>query len=276
MLTDRYQISERSACGLVGLSRTTWRHLPIPRDDETPMRAEVIRLASAYGRYGYRTIASLMRNAGWLSATTAKVARIWREEGLKVPQKQAPRGRLWLNDGSCMRLRATHPNHVWSYDFVLIRDAYGGKIRMLTMIDEFSRRCLTIHCARRIGSIQVIEQLANAMVTHGIPEYIRSDNGPEFIAKDLRKWLSGIGVKTAYIEPGSPWENGFCESFNGTFRDNLLNGELFYSLNEARVVVGEWVKHYNHVRPHSSLGYRPPAPQTQVPKIIHHQPIMIQ
>jgi transposase InsO family protein len=240
------------------------------------MRAEVIRLASAYGRYGYRTIASLMRNAGWLSATTAKVARIWREEGLKVPQKQAPRGRLWLNDGSCMRLRATHPNHVWSYDFVLIRDAYGGKIRMLTMIDEFSRRCLTIHCARRIGSIQVIEQLANAMVTHGIPEYIRSDNGPEFIAKDLRKWLSGIGVKTAYIEPGSPWENGFCESFNGTFRDNLLNGELFYSLNEARVVVGEWVKHYNHVRPHSSLGYRPPAPQTQVPKIIHHQPIMIQ
>lgn len=276
MLIDRYQISERSACGLVGLSRTTWRHLPIPRDDETPMRAEVIRLVSAYGRYGYRTIASLMRNAGWLSAATSKVARIWREEGLKVPQKQPPRGRLWLNDGSCMRLRATHPNHVWSYDFVLIRDAYGGKIRMLTMIDEFSRRCLTIHCARRIGSIQVIEQLANAMVTHGIPEYIRSDNGPEFIAKDLRKWLSGIGVKTAYIKPGSPWENGFCESFNGTFRDNLLNGELFYSLKEARVVIGEWVKHYNHVRPHSSLGYRPPAPQTQVPKIIHNQPIMIQ
>ena len=273
---DKYQISERSACGLVGLSRTTWRHLPIPRDDETPMRTEVIRLASTYGRYGYRTIAGLMRNAGWLSATSAKVARIWREEGLKVPQKQPPRGRLWLNDGSCMRLRATHPNHVWSYDFVFIRDAYGGKIWMLTMIDEFSRRCLTIHCARRIGSIQVIEQLANAMVVHGIPEYIRSDNGPEFIAKDLRKWLSGIGVKTAYIEPGSPWENGFCESFNGTFRDNLLNGELFYSLKEARVVVGEWVKHYNHVRPHSALGYRPPAPQTQVPKIIHNQPIMIQ
>ena len=276
MLIDRYQISERSACGLVGLSRTTWRHLPIPRDDETPMRAEVIRLASAYGRYGYRTITSLMRNAGWLSVTSAKVARIWREEGLKVPQKQPPRGRLWLNDGSCMRLRATHPNHVWSYDFVFIRDAYGGKIRMLTMIDEFSRRCLTIHCARRIGSIQVIEQLANAMVVHGIPEYIRSDNGPEFIAKDLRKWLSGIGVQTAYIEPGSPWENGFCESFNGTFRDNLLNGELFYSIKEARVVVGEWVKHYNHVRPHSALGYRPLAPQTQVPKTIHNQPIMIQ
>ena len=122
----------------------------------------------------------------------------------------------------------------------------------------------------------MIEQLADAMVTLGIPEYIRLDNGSEFIAKYLHKLLSGIVVKTAYIELGSPWENGFCESFKGTFRDNLLNGELFYSLKEARVVIGEWVKHYNHVRPHSSLGYRPPAPQTQVPKIIHNQPIMIQ
>jgi transposase InsO family protein len=250
--------------------------MPIPRDDETPMRAEIIRLASIYGRYGYRTIAGLMRNAGWPNVTTAKVARIWREEGLKVPQQQPPRGRLWLNDGSCMRLRATHPNHVWSYDFVFIRDAYGGKIRLLTMIDEYTRVCLTIHCARRIGSIQVIEQLANAMVIYGIPEYIRSDNGPEFIAKDLRQWLTGIGVKTAYIEPGSPWENGFCESFNGTLRDNLLDGELFYSLREARVIVNQWVKHYNHVRPHSALGYRPPAPQSKVPNLIHNQPAMFQ
>jgi len=273
---DRYRISERAACSLVGLSRAAYRYMPLPRDDEAPFKAEVVRLACAYGRYGYRTIAGMMRNAGWSQATTTKVARIWRQEGLKIPQKQPPRGRLWLNDGSCMRLRATHPNHVWSYDFVQIRDAYGGKIRMLTMIDEFSRKCLSIHCARRIGSIQVIEQLANAMVIHGIPEYIRSDNGPEFIAKDLRKWLSGIGVKTAYITPGSPWENGFCESFNGTFRDNLLDGEIFYSLKEAKVVVGEWVKHYNHVRPHSALGYRPPAPETQVPRIIQNQPILLQ
>ena len=217
-------------------------------------------MASTYGRYGYRFIAGMMRNASWGQATTAKVARILRKEGLKIPQRQPPRGRLWFNDGSCMRLRATHPNHIWSYDFVSIRDAYGGKIRMLTLIDEFSRKCLTIFCARRIGSIQVIEQLANAMITHGIPEHIRSDNGPEFIAKELRSWLSGIGVKTAYIEPGSPWENGFCESFNGTFRDNLLDGEIFYSLKEAQIIVGEWLKHYNHVRPHSALGYRPPAP----------------
>lgn len=273
---QKYSASERLACELVGLSRAAYRYMPLPRDDEEPLRAEVIRMASTYGRYGYRFIASMMRSAGWGQATTSKVARIWREEGLKIPQKQPPRGRLWLNDGSCMRLRATHPNHVWSYDFVFIRDAYGRKIRMLTMIDEFSRKCLTIHCARRIGSIQVIEQLANAMITHSIPEYIRSDNGPEFIAKELRKWLSGIGVKTAYITPGSPWENGFCESFNGTFRDNLLDGEIFYSLQEAKVVVGEWVKHYNHERPHSALGYRPPAPQVQIPKIIQNQPILLQ
>ena len=175
-----------------------------------------------------------------------------------------------------MRLLATHPNQVWSNDFVLIRDAYGGKIRMLTMIDEFSRKCLTIYCARRIGSVQVIEQLANAMIMHGIPDYIRSDNGPEFIAKELCSWLSGIGVKTAYIEPGSPWENGFCESFNGTFRDNLLDGEIFYSPKEAEIIVDEWVKHYNQIRPHSVLGYKPPAPQVQIPKIIQNQLILLQ
>jgi len=200
---DKYLVSERAACSLVGLSSAAYRYMPLQRSDEESIRAEVIRMASTYGRYGYRFIASMIRNAGWGQATTAKVARIWLQEGLKIPQKQPPRGRLWFSDGSCMRLRATHPNHVWSYDFVLIRDAYGGKIRMLAMIDEFSRKRLTIYCARRIGLIQVIEQLANAIIDNGIPEYIRSDNGPEFIAKDLRSLLSGIGVKTAYIEPGS-------------------------------------------------------------------------
>jgi putative transposase len=150
------------------------------------LRAEVIRMASTYGRYGYRFIAGMMRNAGWGQATTTKVASIWRQEDLKIPQKQAPRGRLWFNDGSYMRLRANHPNYVWSYDFIFIRDAYGDKIRMLTLIDEFTRKCLTIFCARRIGSIQVIEQLANAIIDNGIPEYIQDDNGPEFTAKELR------------------------------------------------------------------------------------------
>lgn len=183
----KYSTSERLACELAGLSSAAYRYMPLPRDDEELLRAEVIRMAGTYGRYGYRFFASMMRSAGWDQTTTSKVARIWREEGLKIPPKQPPRGRRWLNDGSCMRLRATHSNHVWSYDFVFIRDAYGRKIRMLTMIDEFSGKYLPIHCARRIGSIQVIEQLANAMITRDIPERIRSDNGPEFIAKELRK-----------------------------------------------------------------------------------------
>jgi len=264
MLIERYRASERKACDLVGLSRTAWRYQPLVRDDKAPFRAEIIRLACTYGRYGYRMIAGLMRNAGWQQATQDRVRRIWKEEGLKVPDKQHPRGRLWLNDGSCLRLRPEHRNHVWSYDFVLIRDINGRKIRMLTMIDEYSRTCLVVHCARRIGADEVIEQLANAMIVHGMPEHIRSDNGPEFIANRLRDWLAHVGVKTAYIEPGSPWENGYCESFNGTLRDELLDGEIFYGLKEAQALVNQWVRHYNTTRPHSSLGYKPPAPEAIV------------
>lgn len=264
MLMDRFQASERKACTLVGLSRTAWRYQPLVRDDEAPFRAEVIRLACTYGRYGYRMIAGLMRNAGWQLATEDRVRLIWKEEGLKVPDKHHSRGRLWLNDGSCQRLRPEHRNHVWSYDFVLIRDIYGSKIRMLTMIDEYSRQCLVVHCARHIGANEVIEQLANAMIVHGIPAHIRSDNGPEFIANRLRDWLAHVGVRTAYITPGSPWENGYCESFNGTLRNELLDGEIFYGVKEAQILVNQWVRHYNTTRPHSALGYRPPAPEAVI------------
>ena len=273
MLMERFNASERRACAMVGLSRTAWRYQPRSRDDEAPFRAEIIRLACAYGRYGYRMIAGLMRNAGWQQPTEDRVRRIWREEGLKVPDKQPPRGRLWLNDGSCLRLRPEYRNHIWSYDFVLVRDFHGRKIRMLTLIDEFSRTCLTVHCARHIGADDVIEQLAHAMIVHGIPEHIRSDNGPEFIATRLRNWLENIGVKTAYIEPGSPWENGYCESFNGTLRNELLNGEIFYGVKEAQVLVDQWVRHYNTTRPHSSLNYKPPAPEAKMTTLaqnLHH------
>lgn len=264
MLLERFGTSERKACNLVGLSRSAWRYQPFMRDDETPFRSEVIRLACIYGRYGYRMIAGLMRNAGWQQASTDRVRRIWKEEGLKVPDKQRPRGRLWLSDGSCLRLRPEYRNHVWSYDFVMVRDIYGRRIRMLTMIDEYSRTCLVVHCGRRIGADDVIEQLANAMIVHGIPEHIRSDNGPEFIATRLREWLQHVGVKTAYIEPGSPWENGYCESFNGTLRNELLNGEIFYGVKEAQALVNRWVRHYNTTRPHSSLDYNPPAPEIRI------------
>jgi transposase InsO family protein len=193
------------------------------------------------------------------------VQRIWRREGLKVPRKHRPRSRLWLADGSCIRLRPERRNHVWSYDFVEARTHDGRKVRLLTLIDEFTRECLAIRVARRINSFGVIETMADVMLLRGVPEHIRSDNGPEMTARIMRDWLARVGAKTLYIEPGSPWENGYCESFNGKLRDELLNGEIFYSLKEAQIVIERWRKHYNTVRPHSSLGYRPPAPQTFTP-----------
>jgi putative transposase len=214
-------------------------------------------LASQYGRYGYRRITSLLNDAGW-PVGTDRVQRIWRCEGLKIPKKQRPRGRLWLNDGSCLRLRPERRNHVWSYDFVEAQTHDGRKVRLMTLIDE-------IRVARRINSLGVLETMAEVMLTRGVPEHIRSDNGAEMTAKIVRQWLAGVGAKTLYIAPGSPWENGYCESFNGKLRDELLNGEIFYSLKEAKVVIGQWRQHYNTVRPHSSLGYRPPAPQTFAP-----------
>lgn len=220
--------------------------------------------AARYGRYGYRRITRIVNAAGW-HVGTDRVQRIWRREGLKVPQKQKPRGRLWLTDGSCIRLRPEHPNHVWSYDFVEAQTHDGRKLRLMTLIDAFTRACLAIRVARRINSLGVIETMADVMLVRGVPEHIRSDNGPEMTAKIVRHWLAQVGAKTLYIEPGSPWENGYCESFNGKLRDELLNGEIFYSLKEAQIVIEQWCKHYNTIRPHSSLGYRSPAPQTFKP-----------
>jgi putative transposase len=244
----------------------TQRLLPIGREDEDALTGAIIQLASQYGRYGYRRITALLQRAGWRVGKD-RVERIWRREGLKVPQKQKARGRLWLNDGSCVRLRPRHRNHVWSYDFVSARTHDGRTIRMLNLIDESTRECLEIRVARRLSSHDIIDTLSGAMILHGIPEHIRSDNGPEFVAKDLRKWLADAGAKTLYIEPGSPWENGYCESFNSKLRDEFLNGEIFYSLKEAQVLCERWRVHYNTVRPHSSLGYRPPAPEAWLTSI---------
>jgi len=220
-----------------------------------------VLLASNYGRYGYRRVAALLNDSG-IVVGKDRVQRIWRSEGLKVPQKQPRRSRLWLNDGSSIRLRPEYPNHVWSFDFVEAQTHDGRRLRLMTLIDEFSRKCLAIRVARRINAIGVIETLADAMLFEGVPAFIRSDNGPEMAAKVLRQWLSGLGTKSLYIEPGSPWENGYCESFNGKLRDECLNGEIFYSLREAQVVIENWRIHYNTRRPHSALGYRPPAPVT--------------
>ena len=243
----------------MGQWRGTQRYIPTQHDDEDRLTQAIIEMASQYGRYGYRRITVLLQQAGW-NVGRDRVERIWRREGLKVPQKQKPRARLWLNDGSCVRLRAERKNHVWSYDFVSAMTHDGRTLRLLNLIDEYTRECLVIHVERKLNSYDVIETLADAMLQHGIPEHIRSDNGPEFIAKKLRKWLSEVGAKTLSIEPGSPRENGYCESFNGKLRDECLNGEIFYSLKEARIIIEKWRVEYNTRRPHSSLGYRPPAP----------------
>ena len=198
--------------------------------------------------------------AGW-KVGKDRVERIWRREGLKVPKRQKPRGRLWLNDGSCVRLRPAHAKHVWSYDFMSARTHDGRSVRILNLIDEYTRECLLIRAERRWSSAKVIGALADVMVIKGVPEHLRSDNGPEFVAKDLRRWLTDTGAKTLYIEPGSPWENGYCESFNSKLRDEFLNPEIFYSIKELRVLAERWRMHYNTVRPHSSLGYKPPAPE---------------
>ena len=253
-------MSERRACRLVNQPRGTQRYRPTQREDEDALTQAIIELASHYGRYGYRRITAQLQHAGW-QVGKDRVERIWRREGLKVPQKQKPRGRLWLNDGSCVRLWPERKNHVWSYDFVSTRTHDGRSAQLLNLIDEHTRECLLIGAERRWSSAKVIEALADAMVANGIPEHIRSDNGPEFVAKDLCQWLADIGAKTLYIEPGSPWENGYCESFNSKLRDEFLNGEIFYSMNELRVLVGRWRVHYNTIRPHSSLGYKPPAPE---------------
>ena len=232
--------------------RGTQRYLPLRRTDEDQLTQAILALATKYGRYGYRRITALLQSAGW-PVGKDRVQRIWRREGLKVPQKQRARGRLWLGDGSCVRLRPEHANHVWSYDFVKAMTQDGRALRILVVIDAFTRECLALQVARRLGSLQVIEVLADVMLVRGIPEHIRSDNGPEFIAEELRKWLGKVGTKTLYIEPGSPWENGYCESFNGKMRDEFLNGEIFYSLKEAQILTERWRVEYNTERPHSAL-----------------------
>lgn len=253
----------RRICKIIGQPRSTQRYKCIIEDSTVRLTSRIIELACKYGRYGYRRITALLRQEGY-QVNHKKVERIWRREGLKVPKRQPKRKRLWLNDGSCIRLRPEYPDHVWSYDFVMDRTRDGRKVRLLTIIDEYTRECLAIDASRHIDAIDVIERLADLFILHGFPEYIRSDNGPEFVATKLRDWLRTSGVKTLYIEPGSPWENGYIESFNGKLRDELLNGEIFDTLFEVKVLAELFRVEYNTFRPHSSLGYRPPTPEALV------------
>jgi len=258
-------LAERRVCRVLGQPRSTQRYQRQPPDDEAPLTAASIELASQYGRYGYRQITGLLRNEGW-HVNHKRVERIWRQEGLKVPKRQPPRRRLWRTDGSCVRLRARHPNHVWAYDFMATRTEDGRPVKLLTIVEEYTRECLAIDVARRLRSDDVLFRLAELFVQRGAPQHLRSDNGPEFTAKAVREWLQRVGGQTLFITPGSPWENGYIESFTGRLRDARLNRELFETLWEVQVLVERWRQTYNRIRPHSALGYRPPAPETVAPR----------
>lgn len=264
-MKQRLSISERRACQVVGQCRGTQRYVRRLLDDELLLRNRVTELASKYGRYGYKRITGLLKMEGW-EVNKKRVERIWREEGLRVPSKQRERGRLWLADGSCIRKRPECRDHVWSYDFVQDRTEDGRAFRVLTIVDEFTRESLATVVRRRFRSIDVIEVLADLFLSRRMPKHIRSDNGPEFTSKAIRRWLENLKVGPLFIEPGSPWENGYNESFNGKLRDEFLNGEIFYTLEEARILAERWRIHYNTQRPHSSLGYRPPAPESWRPR----------
>ena len=264
-------VSERRACRTLGQHRSTQRKIPQGRSDEERLTADIIELARQYGRYGYRRITALLNQSGW-HVNHKRVERIWKREGLKVPQKQPKKGRLWLNDGSCIRLRPERPNHVWSYDFVQDRTDDGRPYRTLNIIDEFTKEVLMIRVERKLNSTDVIDALTDLFILRGPPEFIRSDNGPEFVAEKVRSWIAAVGAGAAFIEPGSPWENGYCESFNARFRDELLNLEIFYTLREAQILIEQWRRHYNTTRPHSALGYCPPAPEAIIP--MDQRPVM--
>ena len=258
------RVSERRACRVLGQARSTQRRIRQIPKEEAQLVIRMVELASQYGRYGYRRITAMLRWEGW-KVNPKRVERLWRQEGLKVPSRQPKRRRLWLHDGSCVRLRPTHRNHVWSYDFLHERTQEGRAFRLLTILDEYSRECLSIDAQRQMNHQDVLERLAELFVGRGVPEYLRSDNGAEFTARVVRDWLKAVGVRTLYISPGSPWENGYVESFNGKLRDELLNVEMFETLKEAQVLVERWRREYNQRRPHSALAYRPPVPEARFP-----------
>ena len=271
-MRERLGVSERRACRVLGQARSTQRHRPRARPDEARLVTRLVSLATMYGRYGYRRITGLLRAEGW-RVNAKRIERLWRREGLKVPARQPKRGRLWLNAASCVRLRSASRNHVWAYDFVHERTHDGRALRLLTVVDEYTRECLAIRVARRLTSEDVLQQLTELFVARGTPAYLRSDNGPELTATAVREWLARVGVTPLFIAPGSPWENGYIESFNGKLRDELLDRELFYTLAEAQILTEWWRQEYNHVRPHSALGYRPPAPATIAPLPLRIRPV---
>jgi transposase InsO family protein len=262
----RLAVSERRACRVLGQPRGTQRYRARAPDDEVRLVARMTELATAYGRYGYRRITALLQREGW-RVNHKRVERLWRREGLKVPQRQPKRGRLWLTDGSCVRRRAEHRDHVWSYDFVFERTHDGRPVRTLVVVDEYTRECLATRTARKLNSEDVIDCLADLFVRRTTPAYLRSDNGAEFTAQAVREWLGKLGVTTLYIAPGSPWENGYVESLIGKLRDELLNGEIFYTLKTRSDLTAPWTT--GHRLPRRSNGHSEPLDQERQLSTLH-------
>jgi transposase InsO family protein len=252
------KVSERRACRAFGWSRSSHRYVGQRADGEQRLVRRLLALSRAHPRYGYRRITALLRAEGW-RVNRKRVRRLWRREGLKVPRKQRKRRRLGCSANGATRRRANHRNHVWSYDFIEDQTANGKRLKMLPIVDEFTRECLTIEVERSMTAQDVVETLEYLFELRGAPEFLRSDNGPEFIAQAVKDWLASAAVGTLYIEPGSPWENAYSETFNSRFRDELLNREVFDTLVEAKVLTEDYRLEYNHRRPHSALGYRTPA-----------------
>lgn len=251
-------VSERRACKVIGQSRMTQRYKTTQPDKDKALTADILTLAARHKRYGYRMITAKLRQDGWI-VNHKRVQRIWQKEGLQVPYRRKPKKAMGSSANSCSVKKAEYPNHVWTYDFVSDQTEDGRKLRLLTVLDEFTRESLAIEVARSMPAGDVISVLDYLFMLRGVPKLIRSDNGPEFIAHSITRWLYDQGIEAIHIAPGSPWENGYIESFNGKFRDEVLNRELFYSVKEAKVIVEDWRMEYNHHRPHSSLGYKTPA-----------------
>jgi len=257
-LQQRFDVSERRACRVTGQHRSTQRYAVTVAADEVELVREMMACAAKHPRFGYRRVGALLRADGW-DLNDKRVHRLWRREGLKVPQRQRKRRRLGHSGNSCTRRRAERMNQVWTYDFVLDRTEDGKRLKLLTVVDEHTRECLAIEVSRNITAEVVIGVPVRRVAQRGPPESIRSDNGPEFIAAAVRRWMLTQATQPLYIAPGSPWENAYSETFNGKLQDELLQGELFTSLVEARWLIERWRREYNEERPHSSLGYKTPA-----------------
>jgi len=251
-------VSERRACKVISQPRMTQRYKTKQRDKDKALTRQIKEFAKRHKRYGYRMITAKLRQAGWI-VNHKRVQRIWQKEGLQVPYRRRFKKAKGNSENSCAVKKASFPNHVWTYDFMSDQTEDGRKLKLLTVLDEFTRESPAIEVGRSIRAQDVISVLEYLFMVRGVPKFIRSDNGPEFIADSIKKWLTQKHVGTLCIEPGSPWENGYIESFNGKLRDDVLNRQVFYSVREAKVIVEDWRLEYNNHRPHSSLGYIPPG-----------------